>query len=353
MKAIISFFFTLILVAFLSAPLAEKVGITPNAAFAITFLLVVAVGVLDAVYPVKFTGVFYTNGLATQVWVKQIKEKFYAAFPHLSRAVDMSEHVNNDIINMADAGVDPEVLINNTTYPISVEEREDGALTFELDTYDTVNTVVRNAEQKELSYNKMESVIKGHRNKLAETCAAKATHAWAPSTDSADTPIIATTGAASTMQSSRKAFQIADIANAQQKFDLAKVPQTGRVMVLHPTHRAELLAQDATLQKAFANLKTGEVFQLFGFDIYVSTLTSRYNKDTGAKIAYSAAAQSTDSVSSQFYHEEEVMKADGTLDMFSSIKDPESRGDTVGFQKRFIGLPIRSKAIGAIYSATT
>lgn len=42
------------------------------------------------------------------------------------------------------------------------------------------------------------------------------------------------------------------------------------------------------------------------------------------------------------------MKADGTIDMFARIDDPEERGTIVGFQKRFIAMPIRNKGIGAI-----
>ena len=134
-------------------------------------------------------------------------------------------------------------------------------------------------------------------------------------------------------------------------FDKLKVPQTGRVLVLCPEHQEDLINADAQLFKAFANQRTGEILQLFGFDVYVSTLTATYNSTTAAKVNYGATAASTDSPSSLFYHENEVMRADGDTEMFSRLRDPEQDGDIVGFSKRFIGMPIRNKYIGSIYSA--
>ena len=41
------------------------------------------------------------------------------------------------------------------------------------------------------------------------------------------------------------------------------------------------------------------------------------------------------------------MKADGEVFMYARENDPEERGTIVGFDKRFIALPIRNKGIGA------
>jgi hypothetical protein len=45
------------------------------------------------------------------------------------------------------------------------------------------------------------------------------------------------------------------------------------------------------------------------------------------------------------------MKADGEIYMYIRENDPEQRGTIVGFDKRFIAVPIRNKGIGAIVSA--
>ena len=47
------------------------------------------------------------------------------------------------------------------------------------------------------------------------------------------------------------------------------------------------------------------------------------------------------------------MKADGQVHLYERFDDPEERGTILGFDKRFIALPIRSKGIGAIVSDGT
>jgi hypothetical protein len=351
MKTIFNLVVTLLMVSFISAPLAAQHNFDTSTTTVVLFGALTAIGF--ASYGVGLPGITSAD-LAKQIWIRQLMEKFYAESGHLMRSQDMTQFVDYNTINLGDAGADPEVLIDNSTYPIPVEEREDSPLEIPLSRFRTKNTVIRDAESVELSYDKMESVIRGHRNSLIETTAAKATHAWAPAADGSYTPVIQTTGSASDFETSRKAITIADIANAKRKLDLLKVPQNGRILVLHPTHQGDLLKADSALQKAFANLKTGEIYTLFGFAIYVSTLTAVYNKNTGAKVAYgAAAAPSTDSVSSLFYHEAEVMRADGDVKMFARLNDPEADGDIIGFSKRFIGLPIRNKYQGSIISAAS
>ena len=46
------------------------------------------------------------------------------------------------------------------------------------------------------------------------------------------------------------------------------------------------------------------------------------------------------------------MKADGDIHMYATENDPKERVTIVGFDKRFVALPIRGKGIGAIVSAS-
>ena len=48
------------------------------------------------------------------------------------------------------------------------------------------------------------------------------------------------------------------------------------------------------------------------------------------------------------FSSDEVMKADGTVKMYETKDDPRLRATVVGFDKRFVALPIRNKAIGSI-----
>ena len=56
--------------------------------------------------------------LNKQIWVNHLSGNFYPDSSFLKHVRDFSTLVDNDVINMAEAGVDPNVYINNTTYPI-------------------------------------------------------------------------------------------------------------------------------------------------------------------------------------------------------------------------------------------
>ena len=96
------------------------------------------------------------------------------------------------------------------------------------------------------------------------------------------------------------------------------------------------------------------VLELAGFRIYRFRGDAVYNKSTGVKKAWGAAATpATDTVASFAFVNEEVMKAMGTTDMFYRAKaeNPEHRADVMGFQQHFLAMPMRNKYTGAIYSA--
>ena len=109
--------------------------------------------------------------LQKEIWVNQLQENFYPNSSFLNFARDFSNLVEYDAINIAEAGVDPEVLINNNTYPIKITQRVDKNHRIELDKFETVNTLVRRPEAIEYSYDQLESVLLGHRNTLRASTA--------------------------------------------------------------------------------------------------------------------------------------------------------------------------------------
>jgi len=319
----------------------------PVVAHAVESGVIVGAGAAVLYLTPSLSGV-HTLGVNKELWVDLIKEGFYPDDSFLMRSVDLTAFVDNSVLHAAEAGVDPTVLIDNTTYPIAVAPRTDTPLDLPLSTYDSENTVVRNVDEMQTAYDKMASVTRQHQKAIRKKFVQKALHAWAPSSDATLTPVIATTGADN--GSGLKRLKIADIITAQNRFDEADIDQEGRVLVLCPKHKADLLLEDAALVKAFANVQKGEVLKLYGFDVYVNSQTATYNKSTGVKKAFGAAAAGTDTHSSLFYHEDEVFRANGDYEMFYTEKSPTERGDIVGFQMRGLCLPVRSKAIGALYS---
>jgi len=287
--------------------------------------------------------------LNKQVWTAQIMKHYYPDASFLKYARNFSELADNDIINMADCGFDPDVLINNTTYPIAIKKRDDTPLSFELDLFETENTLVRNPETVEFSYDKMESVIYGHRMSLRKKTGLKAAHAFAPTENTEFTPVIVTTGEDN--GDGKKRLRIEDILLLKRKFDALDIPQDKRFLVLDPNHTEDLILFDLKAFKDITDFKNGMPKRFAGFNILEFTQNPKYNISTMQKETFGVIPTANTTFCSFAFSSDEVMKADGTMNMYERINDPELRGTVVGFDKRFIALPIRNKGLGAIVSA--
>ena len=279
-----------------------------------------------------------------QIWISMLMEHYYPNRTFLTRSVDMTAMVEYNKINLAEAGVAPEVLVDNKTFPIATAQRTDTPLELPLHTFDTKNTVVRNVEAMELAYDKMDSVVRQHRNTLYAKTAAYAANSWAPQQTKDLTPVRATSGADN--RQGVKALTFEDVLAMDAWFRSQDIDPSTMVAVLNPYHLADLMAEDMKLYK---EMLSGN--KLFGFDLYTFSQLPYYNATTGQKVAFGTAAAGTDTQCSLFYCANEVMRADGDIEVFARYKDPEQRGDLIGFQKRFTALPIRNKYQAAIYSA--
>lgn len=278
------------------------------------------------------------------IWVKQIQKNFYPDSSFLKETTDFSGFVNANMINIAEAGIDPKVLINNTTYPVPMAVRVDNNAELPLDEFATENTIVREAEKVQLSYDKVESVIFSHRLSLQTACATKAAHAIAPADHGDYTPIIKTTGS---VRNGVKSLTVADILDLKAVFDEMDAPLDGRILVLTSDHVRDLMLSDLDCFKDIADLVNGQPKRFAGFSIYPFTKCPSYD-ESGQKKAFGAASAENDRKASFAFCKSEVMRADGEFKMFSRLSDPEERGDIIGFAKRFICMPIRNKAVAAL-----
>ena len=287
--------------------------------------------------------------LNKQIWISQIMEKFYPEASFLNYAKDMSENVEYDKINLADCGFDPEVLINNTTYPIAVAERTDTPLSIELSLYETENTLVRSPQAVELAYDKLESVIYGHRMALRAMAGNKSAHAYTPTQDTTNTPVLITSG--DNNGDGFKRLIPEDILKLKKRYDLLEVPFENRYLVLDPNHVEDLILYDLKAFKDITDFKDGQPNRFAGFNILQYTRTAKFDFTTRKKLPFGAVANANTVFSSFSFSSEEVMKAMGNMKMYEKIDDPEQRATIVGFDMRFIALPIRNKAIGAIMAS--
>lgn len=286
--------------------------------------------------------------LNKQIWVNQIKQGFYPERSFLKKAQNYDGFVENDSLHFPSAGIDPNVLINNTTYPISIVGRADTDNEITLDKFETENTLIRRPDAIEYAYDKLESVISQHRSTLQTATAKKAAHAFAPARDTNDTPVIVTTGTAA---NGRKRMTFEDLLTLKERFDDALIPLEERYIILHPKHVTDLLLEDVKLFKQLTDIVDGEPVKFAGFGCFQFPFMPTYQDNNGTleKVAFDET--DTANFASVAFQAKEVMRADGDIYMYARYDDPEERGTIVGFDKRFIAMPIRNKGVGAIVSA--
>lgn len=288
-------------------------------------------------------------GLLKEIWIKQLLKRFYPETSFLNYANDLSTLVDNNKINLAEAGVDPVVLINNNTYPIQFVKDNPQPLTIELDKFETENSLVRRPETVQYSFDQMEGVLYGHRQSLRTSTARKGAHAFAPQQNSTFTPVLPTTGDA---YNGKKALSVNDILELKNRYDSMDYPNDKRYLVLCPEHVNDLIRMDVKAFKDITDFVDGTPKRFAGFNMLTFTKNPVYDTTTMQKKAFGAAAVANDGVCSFSFYSDEVMKADGDVFMYARLNDPEQRGTIVGFDKRFVAVPYRNKGIGSIVTVS-
>lgn len=216
-------------------------------------------------------------GLNQEIWTDVLirdfrtteEASFLREIPDESRLVTATRG-ENEVIHLVDVGADPEVLVNNTTYPVGFASQTDGDIPITLDNFKTKATKVTDDEIQFIAYDKIRLVQEKHKNAIMRVKHNKALHALTPGSNGTKTPILRTTGADD--GAGRKKMTLKDILQLKRSFDAQKVPADKRVLVLCSDHYNDLL-EDALGKTAFSGQFSDEVggllnARLYGFKVY-------------------------------------------------------------------------------------
>lgn len=266
----------------------------------------------------------------------------------LDRVPSKNQWVGNDVIKLNEIGADPEVLIDNNTYPIATTSRTDTSTAISLFKYDTTNTKITDDELYGLPYDKIGSVQMQHRETLEEETQAHALHSLAPVANTASTPIIETSGEDD--GTGRKRLISKDLINYKKTLDNLKIPKKGRVLVLCPDHVADLLIEDKALERQYQNHTEGAIAKnYYGFELYEDIFSPVYDAGLN-KIPFGSATPGT--AASVMFLVARSAKARGTVKAYTRLAkdDPENRETVLGFRLYFIAIPTSLLGQGAIVS---
>lgn len=341
------------LVQSFSVAILSAVGIC--SAFALPVLPIVI-----AIFSISFVptggGAVYAT-VYKEVWTGAVKNQMSTSevATFLDGIEDFSRYVSQvgdeaEAIHIAYMGVDPEVLINNTTYPIPIVDLPIEDIVVSLDKFQTKATPITDDELYALSVDKIGNVKTKHGKSILKTKFKKAIHAVAPSGNTAAMPVLLTTGADD--GTGRKRLVWADLVRLKKECDDLEIPSEGRRLVLCPDHENDMLLLDTKFKDQYYNAASGKPYNTLGFEFYSYVNNPYYRPSTKAKLAFGAVPLATDRRASVFFSLERVAKAQGSTKMYYSTAstDPQYQRNLVNFRHYYIVMPTREEGRGAIVS---
>ena len=348
---------SLILGFFMSLIFSVCLGVGVSMATGLPALPVSGVFMGISMIPMPSMGGIAMATVYREVWTKEVIKGFNTALKDtfLDGIPDKSQYVTGDaeaqVIHSVYFGVAPDVLINNSTYPIDIQTLDGSDVAISLDKYQTKATPVTDDELYALTYDKMASVKEAHVDAIASNRLKKAIHALAPASHAAKTPVLITTGAA-TGDGSRLRLKWDDIVALREAFTAGGIPLEDLRLVLCADHVNDLLLADTTFQKTYANFRDGIITNQLGFEFREYSANPFYTLATKQKLSFGAVPGVGDRQASVIFNVKRARKATGLTQMyFSDAKtDPLNQRSLINFKNYFIALPSVNEAIGAIVS---
>ena len=327
---------------------AGAVGAAPYAGALVMNGLAFAAGFMPAMEGSLREGVF------TEVWTGELVKKLRGRLEGswLDGIPDNSALVNNDVIHLVDVGVDPDVLINNTTYPIDIQVLEDADISISLDKFQTKATPVTDDELYAISYDKMARVRDSHNNSISDGKFSKAAHSFCAQHHTATTPVLKTSGKVDPA-TGRKRLTRDDLVALKASLDRMGVPADGRRLVLCSDHANDMLLFDENFARQYSlDNANGRIARIYGFDVYEYGNNPYYTVD-GEKKSLFATPDTGEFQCSFAFYTGRVFKATGSTKMYYSEAktDPLTQRNLINFRHYFIAMPKKSDAGAVLMSA--
>lgn len=293
--------------------------------------------------------------LKNELAEKELIKNFRHDNSWMSELTAKNNWVGNDVIKIPRQGADPQVLINNTTYPIAIVNAADNVITAALNKYDTENESVTDDELYSLPYEKVSETQLKHRLTLEDKTSAHALYNLGLGVETATLIVLTTSGPDD--GTGRKRLITEDLITLWKKLGDFKVPLAGRVIVLTTEHAADLMVEDSNRTKSWgADFQNGVAGVTHaGFKLWVATYNPRYAQNSGnankwTKQGFEAL---TGRPASIVFYKNNAIKATGSAKRYAvdASSNPEYRENVIGFRIYSIALGIKDEGFAAIVSA--
>lgn len=352
MKAIIKVLFALAILLYAGSVVDNSTDAIVNvSAFAFAVLLIAGLCIPYRYYK-KADELYAVTPM--KVWQTYIIEKLRRANDWLSRSSDATAKVlAGSTVYIPQAGADPTIEVNSTSYPATPIPRVDADVNYTLDIFRTVPHHVPWAELQDISYDKLDSILAQHTDSLIEAIGDSMLIRWAATTAIQE---ITTTGAdiapVGNQTGNRKGFSHKDLMTAMILFNTQDIPKKGRVAVIDDNMYGyfydEMTDKQFNSFNQYANNETGMLGKLHSFDVYSRSAVLNYATATLTPNAYAAAQLATDNLASLCWHPNYVERAKGDIKRFVDKDRPEYYGDLTSAIVKFGGRKKRSDNKGVV-----
>ena len=292
-----------------------------------------------------------TMSVKQEIWTGEVLRKVSTleAATFLDGLPDYSRYANNNVIHMAYMGVEPKVLINNSTYPLPTSALASEDIGLSLDKYQTEVTIISDDELHASASDWMSVTRDMHAGAITKEKFKKALHAIAPAKHTTETPVLTTTGPET---DGRKSLTRSDIIRLKKAYDQLEVPMDGRRLVLCPDHVHDLLELDQKFSAQYYDYKSGRIAGLYGFDVYEYGAAPYYDQEAKTKKAFGTTPGAKDVQGSIAFYAPYIAKASGETKMyFSEAKtNPRMQENEINFRHYFLVIPKKQMYLGAIVS---
>lgn len=251
---------------------------------------------------------------------------------------DVQQMGEKNLIHIPTTQFSPEVLINNNTYPLAVQEYDDDEVVVNLDKYQTRPTKLTDDQIIGASYERIDAITKAQTNNINARKYKKALHSIAPTEDDPAKGNIVLT-----IAGTECAYE--DLVDLKEKADDAGWPEEGRRLVLCNKHYNALLKDRKNFGDQLVNYRSGQVSPVIaGWEIKKYIASPHYNASNQKKAFGEVATGGDKPASIAFVLENTAKKTGLTKQYFSEAgKDPENQANLLSYRHYFIATAVEDK----------
>lgn len=334
-----------------SVPLMQFAWVAPAIKLAVQF------------YPTRLLvdlpkGSFMEAAIVT-IFKRDLEENIYPNNEFYNSSVDDTPLVEVDSISGARyvktgvAGAPPNSVRDRQVYPKPVVQRDDDSHQYVLTHISNDANRIGNFEEFIVSYNKRQSLLRNHYEKINKETAEILMDVWFPNgTDNiVRTSSTVNRGPSAGQTGNRKKFSKDDFIAIAERFNRMDAPQQGRRALLPAEFLSDLLSIDGFVEAdkiGKANLVEGTIGRLLGFDIYMRSSVAKYTNDgTPVYKPFGSANANSDNLAALFWYEGWVNRALASPNVMVEENKPAYDGSILSIES-WAGGKIRKDKKGVI-----